>query len=95
MVGGANGADRGPECGAPGGGVMASRGIEYQCAGCKVELRPRSTETERGGQDAMAPGVVADPGLGIPDSGERGYAAYEGVTAEVVFSMRPPPTGDV
>jgi hypothetical protein len=29
------------------------------------------------------------------DPGESGYAAYVGVTAEVVLSMRPSVTGDV
>lgn len=51
--------------------MIGSKGMGYQGPGCMVGLKFMSTETERGGHGAIA-GVVADPGLGRHDSGERG-----------------------
>lgn len=73
---------------------MGSKGMWYQWPGCRAGLRFMSTETERGGHWAKA-GVVDDPGLGKQDSGESGYVAYVGVTAEEVVTMRPSGTGEM
>lgn len=63
--------------------MIGPKGILYHCPECITGLRLMSPETDRIGHGV----VVACPGLGRQDSGERGDPGTTGVKVEVVLSI--------